>query len=212
MNNLNFTKLVVIEDKRPVFYQLGSKREHALRNFLNVLERANCSLYFSAKFYSEANIEIKKGLLRGAIAEFVSIEEVISLDIIRNQIQMAPLKISTTSNPIFHLIKQLRNYNIHLGSSIVNYTEPKSLIRASIDDFQNGTGYKYEEEQPIIDNLSLTEFNKLRDSNRYSEHDKLEMINWFNSNQRIWGVGHLFYLAVLQYCDDIIKTYNLAYS
>jgi len=207
---LNFQDLPNIDtSKSPFLYQLGSQREAALTSFNQVLERAEGSLYFSAKFHGENKVNTKKFLLRAAMYEFVSIEEVISRDLESNNINSKPLKIINTNNPLFHTIKQLRNYNIHLGSTDITYTELRKKVFGMIEQFENGKGYEYEDNEPIISNLNVTEFNKLKDANKYSDKDKLSMVEWFNLNQRIWGVNHLVYRATQLYCDKIIEAYNL---
>jgi hypothetical protein len=122
---------------------------------------------------------------------------------------LSPLLIIKTENPLLHIVKQLRNYNIHLGSSVIDYTEETKRTFGTFDHFVSGTGYEYTDSEAIITNLDISEFNKLKDANHYDEQDKINIINWFNQNQTRWGVDHLIYLATLDYCDRIITYYNL---
>jgi len=209
MIKLDFEHLPLLDDKRPLLCQLGDHRTITLQKFNNVFERAHCALYFIAKFHSESNGIIKKALLRASIAEFVSIEEVVKVDLKINSISANPLLIRKTENPLLHIIKQLRNYNIHLGSTILDYTDETTRIFGTKEDLANGTGYKYSDKEVIITNLNISEFNKLKDANKYCDKDKLCIIDWFNLNQIRWGVGHLIYLAILDYCDRIISFYEL---
>ncbi|MCZ2278331.1 MAG: hypothetical protein LC117_10425 [Bacteroidia bacterium] len=209
MNKLDFRQLPALDNKRPLLCQLGDKRTNSLKTFNHVFERADCALYFTAKFHSESNQIIKKGLLRAAISEFVSIEEVIKIDSKINNISLPHLLIINTENPLLHIVKQLRNYNIHLGSSVIEYTEETKRTFGTIDNFTNGTGYEYSDSEAIITNLNIVEFDNLRDAKHYCNQDKIDLINWFNQNQIKWGVDHLIYLATLDYCDRIIAYYNL---
>lgn len=209
MNKLDFRQLPVLNNKRPWLCQLGDKRTNSLKTFGHVFERANCVLHFTAKFHSENNEIIKKGLLRAAVSEFVSIEEVIKIDSDINNISLPPLLIIKTENPLLHIVKQLRNYNIHLGSSVIDYTEETIRTFGTLDNINNGTGYEYEDNEAIIKNLDIIEFNKLKDAKHYTNQDKLDIIDWFNKNQIKWGVDHLIYLATLDYCDRIITYYSL---
>jgi hypothetical protein len=79
MNKLDFRQLPVLDNKRRWLCNLGDERTNSLMTFMQVFERADCALYFTAKFHSENNEIVKKGLLRAAISEFVSIEEVLKL-------------------------------------------------------------------------------------------------------------------------------------
>lgn len=209
MNKLDFGQLPILDNKRPWVCQLGDKRMNSLKLFNQVFERAECALYFTAKFHSESNQIVKKGLLRAAVSEFVSIEEVIKIDTELNNISLTPLLINKTENPLLHIVKQLRNYNIHLGSSIINYTEETKRSFGTLDNFKSGTGYEYIDNEAIITNLDIIEFNKLKDAKYYSDKDKVDIIKWVNENQNRWGVDHLIYLATLDYCDRIINYYDL---
>jgi hypothetical protein len=120
MNKLDFSQLPVLDNKRGWLCNLGDNRKNSLMTFKHVFERAECALYFTAKFHSENNEIIKKGLLIVAISEFVSIEEALKIDSEINNISLSPLLIINTENPLLHIVKQLRNYNIHIGSSEKN--------------------------------------------------------------------------------------------
>jgi hypothetical protein len=208
-NILDFQQLPLLDNKRSWLCNLGDERTKSLNSFMQVFERADCALYFTAKFHSENNEIVKKGLLRAAISEFVSIEEVIKIDSEINNISLSPLLIIMTENPLLHIVKQLRNYNIHLGSSVIDYTEGTKRTFGTFDQFESGTGYEYTDSEAIITNLDISKFNKLKDAKHYDEQDKINIINWFNQNQTRWGVDHLIYLATLDYCDRIITYYNL---
>lgn len=209
MNKLDFGQLPVLKNKRSWLCNLGADRTNSLSPFKNVLERAECALSFTAQFHSENNEIAKRGLLRAAISEFVSIEEVVKIDLDINNISLSPLLIIKTENPLLHIVKQLRNYNIHIGSSVIDYTEETKRTFGTNEQFANKTGYEYTDNEAIITNLDITEFNKLKDSKHYYMQDKINAIKWFNQNQIKWGVDHLIYLATLNYCDRIITYYNL---
>lgn len=191
------------------YYQIGDVRLNALRSFSEVLERVEAVLKFLYHFSPENNPVIKKAYLRAALSEFVSIEEVLSNDLNKNKIGMNVLKIKDTENPLFHLLKQLRNYNIHLGNSKIAYSDPVPVLRGNKERIDNGEAISWDEEFAIIDNFCIADFNKLRDSKYFKDYDKKIMIDWFNKNQNIWGVSHLIFLATALYCDEIIAKYNL---
>lgn len=209
MNKLDFRQLPVLDNKRSWLCNLGDNRTNSLTIFKHVFERANCALYFTAKFHSENNEIVKKGLLRAAISEFVSMEEVLKIDSDINNISLSPLLIIKTENPLLHIVKQLRNYNIHIGSSVIDYTEETKRTFGTFEDFVKSTGYEYTDREAVITNLDIAEFNKLKDAKYYDLSDKINIIDWFNQNQIKWGIDHLIYLAILDYCDKIIIYYKL---
>jgi len=209
INILNFEKLPVIEKRRSAFYQLGVERCSIIKKFPEVYERLMGVLKFLFHFSPENDTFIKRAYLQAALSEFVSIEEILFNDLKNNEIKLEELKIRKTQNPLFHILKQFRNFNIHLGVSKIEYTEPVEIVRGSEEIVEKGEGLEYMEEFAIIDNLNLQEFNKLKDAKSYIEEDKIHMIDWFNHNQKKWGVAHLIYIAALQYCDEIIIKYDL---
>lgn len=209
MNKLDFRQLPVLDNKRSWLCDLGDNRKNSLVIFKHVFERASCALHFTSKFHSEDDEIIKKGLLRAAISEFVSMEEVLKIDSDINNISLDPLLIINTENPLLHIVKQLRNYNIHIGSSIIDYASETKRIFGTIEDFEKGTGYEYTDREAVISNLDIAEFNKLKDAKKYYQSDKIKIIEWFNQNQIKWGVDHLIYLAILDYCDEIITYYKI---
>lgn len=166
-------------------------------------------MFFAAKFHGEANEFRKLALLRAALYEFASVEDVLLMDLRTLGSVDSPLRIEHTKNPLFHMLKQLRNYNIHIGSSDVQCTEPRTLQFGTQSDFESGTALQYEVGEPVIDNLTLLEFGQLRESRRYSEEDKAAMVQWFNDSQQAWGVDFLIVLAVKLYCGDLIRAYRL---
>lgn len=139
----------------------------------------------------------KKSFLRASLSEFVSTEEIVSIEC--NDFNN--LKILKTKNPLFHLLKQLRNYNVHINTTEI---EKKKIIFGTEEQHRTNTGLAYESEETIISDLTITEFNKPKDANRYLHNDKMKMIDWFNINQRLWGTSHLILLATIQFCDLII--------
>ncbi len=130
---IDYLKFPVIQDRIGGFYQIGQERKDALKQFNQVMDRVEGIMKFLYHFSPENNPATKKAYLRAALSEFVSIEEVLIQDLEANKIIADVLKINATQNPLFHILKQLRNYNIHLGISGLNYSDPNKVIWGSKD-------------------------------------------------------------------------------
>jgi hypothetical protein len=206
---LDFELLPEILDHSPWVYQLAEEKAKAIGLLEAVFQRVEGALFFAAKFHGEAHEWHKLALLRASFSEFASIEEVLPDDLQRAGISVPPFSIGRTANPLFHLLKQLRNYNMHIASSTVGETEPRKVRFGKHDPLDAKSTIEYDDTEPVVENLNLVEFNRLRESARYSEDDKQRMLEWFNNAQRKWGVNHLVYLAVNQYCDLLISRYGL---
>lgn len=94
-------------------------------------------------------------------------EEVLKIDSDINNISLSPLLIINTENPLLHIVKQLRNYNIHIGSFVIDYTEETKRTFGTFEDFAKSTGYEYTYREVVITNLDVAEFNKLKDAKYY---------------------------------------------
>jgi hypothetical protein len=206
---INLNKFPVIQNELSPFMQIGDDRKIALQKFNQVLDRVEGSLKFLYLFSQEKDSVIKRAFLRATLAEFVSIEEILPNDLQNNNIKTCPFKIKDSQNPLFHILKQLRNYNIHLGNSGLNLSDKVRVFIDSAEFLKNGEVLEWDATFTIIDNFNLSEFNKLKDAKHFEDNDKISMINWFNQNQNIWGVSHVLHLALQIYCDEIIVNYNL---
>lgn len=93
--------------------------------------------------------------------------------------------------------------------TVIDYTEEAKRTFGTFENFVKNTGYEYTDREAVITNLDIVEFNKLKDAKYYDLSDKINIIDWFNQNQIKWGVDHLIYLAIPDYCDKIITYYIL---
>jgi hypothetical protein len=201
---INIAKYPDIENSHSGFYRIEEHREKTLKYFDQTLNRIKAIMKFLFLFSPESDLIYKTAYLRAALAEFVSIEEVLANDLKINNIKTKAIKIKDTQNPLFHILKQLRNFNIHIGSSRIGYSDPTMVTYG-----KGEKSFDAEIEFPIIDNFNIIEFNKLQDAKCFDEIDKEIMVEWFNQYQRVWGVAHLVYVATLMYCDEIIMEYKL---
>lgn len=127
--------------------------------------------------------------IRAALVDFVGMEE--SLKIANHG-----YKISTSSSPLLHFMRLLRNYQIHIGQHQV------SKERIAVE-FAN---QQAEMDFPIIDNLQVAGFMQLdaiAKHQNYTQLDVSKMINAFDEQQRRLGAYEILRLGVLRLVSEV---------
>ena len=147
---------------------------------------------------------LREAFLRACLTEYRAMDEVLPRDLAALGIVTPPLKIHELRNPLAHLMKELRNFEIHLASS--------TLTSAKINVVARWQEKEMEHESTIwvTEPLTIAKFKQLRNSGHYSDADINTMVDWFNDAQQHWGVHHLAFLAVQGYCQDLVNNYGLA--
>lgn len=144
--------------------------------------------------YMITDSEKSAAYLRAALHEFSSIEDIIKINF--SDIDEKKYRICKSSNPLFHIMKLLRNYNVHVS---MNKVAAKNMQVISLHD----TDEIFDITVKYINNLSLSELEKTRDSQRYSKSDLKKMINYFNNQQHEFGVCELIKQGILLYSKQI---------
>lgn len=145
---------------------------------------------------------LREGCFRAALTEFVSMEEVQSLDYKDQGLSKTPLKLNDTSDPILHLFREIRNLEVHLQQS-----ELRSVQR----DFMWGDIDRPTEATDIsmliwsLEGVTPQSFGSLRNAKNYTADQIAKMTSWLNTTQKEWGIQELFVLAVENYCR-LLKT------
>ncbi|MBB1387543.1 hypothetical protein H5119_18740 [Pseudoalteromonas sp. SG45-5] len=143
-----------------------------------------------------SNKNIKTTYLRAALAEFITIEELLKVNY-PNNADIECCSLIKNENPVFHFLKILRNYNIHLSNSSLGVTNYRAYSPRKPEMI-------FELNSPIIDNLHVEEFKKLKvfknnKSRLYSEQDILKMISYFEKEQSSFGVCDLIIRSIIDY-------------
>jgi hypothetical protein len=195
INQLDFSLLPPLQTGS-MFSALKSEIDAKLKQYPATYDRANGALSFSAKICNTpkandgSNLKLREAFVRAALGEFVSMEEAVYYD--------APNgnngKIKDSRNPLLHMMKQLRNMQFHLMSSTLN-TSKKPIVWAS----QESTITLW-----YVQDIAVSDFDRLRNANRYSASDKTQLISWFNSSQKEWGINQLILEAVNAYATEIV--------
>jgi hypothetical protein len=181
-----------------MFVALDPELDERLKSFPATHDRAMGALAFSARISNTrasedgSDIKLREAFCRASFGEFVSMEESIVYDCPNGQHP----KIADTRNPLLHVLKQLRNMQFH-------------VMNSTLENEEHGVVWAEQESRMkfwYIQDISVTDFNRLRAAHRYSHGDKEEMVSWFNTSQRKWGVTQLILEAVGAYANIIVNS------
>lgn len=133
-------------------------------------------------------------MIRASLSEFIALEDYISST--HNGVARDRHKIYKTSDPILHMIKLLRNYNIHISNNECN----NKSMEVMIPNFPENTLVI---QVPYISNLQLEDLQLVRDARFYSDAMLRKMIDCFNHEQNKYGIDTLIIKAALQYGEKL---------
>jgi len=123
---------------------------------------------------------VRAAYFRAALAEIVRVEDF-------SKIYGRSFALKQTRDPLLHVIKLLRNYEVHIGAFAIS---PGS-VQVRWGDME-GTYESF-----IVSNLSAPELRKLDSAAGYSDAQLEELLALFNEHQRKFGVVQLLYSTVL---------------
>lgn len=141
----------------------------------------------------------RESFLRASLAEFISIEETLQRDLPALDEKLPPFKLTDSSNPLLHLMRELRNLEIHLSSSKLVSSKIPVLFAGKEKEITNW----------IISDLTTQKFEKLRNAKKYRPEDILQMIEWFNEAQLDWGVTDLLFRSICEVAEMLATHYSL---
>ncbi|OQB45145.1 MAG: hypothetical protein BWY02_02611 [bacterium ADurb.Bin157] len=193
-NSLDFSLLPVIEGISLIF----SIPDHicdAFSDFENTYNRARCAVYFALQISKNTTQILREGYFRAALTEFVSMEETSKKELggIKHRL------ITASQNPLLHIMKQLRNLQIHLVSNHLD----SSTHTISF----HGTDYQLQKWH-IQEELTLNDFAELDQRKFYKDTDLQQVIAWFNETQKQWGVHALIRQAVIMYAEELMQKFK----
>jgi hypothetical protein len=167
--------------------------------YTDIYERFCCAIYMASGINSETPLymissdAVSKAHLRAALAEFVSIEDVLNLKYPSHKNEFSIVK---SSNPLFHIMKLLRDYNIHLGVTTLAEPEISVAMETTPDEV-------HDIKTLIVDNLEVNSLKTLRNAKHYSDSDLIEMVDCFNKQQLRFGVADLIIKGLVTYSNYV---------
>jgi hypothetical protein len=147
---------------------------------------------------------LREAFLRACLAEYRAMDEVLPRDLTALGIQTPSLKIHDLKNPLLHLMKELRNFEIHLASSALNSATIDVVVRWDDNEIE------HQRTIWVTEPLTVTKFKQLKNARHYADADIKAMVDWFNNAQQYWGVHHLAFLATTTFCQELVTHYGLA--
>lgn len=208
---LNFSLLT-----RPYYHEifvcLPDDVEKPLEQFPNTSSRFFSALKFC--WFASGTVDVlhsdepkatrlREAFLRASLVEFVSTEQTLKADLAHLGISKAPITILDLEHPLLHIMRVLRNHEIHLTSH--------RLLRSEkdVEMVINGTRYQSQATVWTIDALTTKGFGDRKVKTRYSTSEIDSMVKWFNDAQNDWGVNDLLFRAICEWASAIVKTYSL---
>lgn len=159
----------------------------------DIYDRLCAVIYFASNIDGKSNKHImsdkahSEAMVRAALCEWVAIEEYISITY--PDYKGTWFNEYAHSNPILHMLKLLRNYNVHIDSSRL---EKESIRIAHPFDKNN----EYDLCRVYISNVSVDSLKKLHAAKKYIPHLP-KMVDVFNEQQREWGIAELIIKCTL---------------
>lgn len=193
--NLDFDTFPSME----IGYLLIPKPPEALNAFPELHARCSAAIYMAAHVGGKSTKSVisdevhKAAYIRAALSEFVGMEDVAKLLVNTNCEHQ--ISIDKCTNPFFHIMKLLRNYNIHVGSSVCSeVTVPVIAV-----------GEEHALNVDVIDNLSVESLKLLRAGKYYTDIEMNQMVQYFTVEQNKLGVCNLLLKGILLYAELLIK-------
>lgn len=181
-----------------VFFSLGDECKSDLSAFPETLSRIQGALHFAhmLRIAGEEGPEerLAGSYLRASLAEYVAIDEMAKSEFCNG------FSLLKTRCPLPHILKILRNYQMHIGTTKVTEENMELLYRG--ETVEIGKWIVTDVESGHL--LSLHAFKENRGrSAMYSEQTAEKMVEWLNESQRTFGFPNLIYTAVMDVCNQL---------
>ena len=200
---LDLQQLVRI-DRGHVFLRLDEDVENGLHIFPEVRDRLLNALHFCGHIESDTENRLRGGYLRAALAELVSVEDALYRLQRRNALPGEVRRLNHSSNPLLHIVRELRNLGIHLRSSTLD-SEKRELLWGHVDRPEDATQVSWT--LWWLDDLSLQAFEELNNFKRYDRTAFAKALAWFDEAQRQWGISELVLRAIKEYARELHESY-----
>lgn len=149
---------------------------------------------------------LREGFMRAMLAELVSVEEVLPMDLEDIGMKARVLKLHHTPLPHVHLIREMRNHELHLHHNKLLAFQ-RNLLWGRMDQPEKATATTVN--LWVLDGVSFESFSKLKNAELYLPSDLKSMIDWFNETQNEWGVHEILLLAINDYAATLCEEYRL---
>jgi hypothetical protein len=210
----DLSRLPQIISRNAWFFCINEDIVKAMEPLEHALARAQNAVRFA--WFSEGGAErmrcseleaerLRAGFFRAALAEFVSIEDILKVDFMALGNTKQALKLNETPNPILHIFRELRNHEIHLKHSSF-FREERDMLWGNIEHPADARLVRIS--IWILDDFTVESFLQLNNVKRnYIYEECCKLVGWLNESQAVWGIQQLFLIAVEDYCRELIRTF-----
>lgn len=194
--------LAPVRDHTKVWVRLPPETEAAITALPGTAARIEMALRFCTKIANlegsdEADLRLREGYMRASLAELVSVE-----DTLKWERPQEPFELWWSQNPLLHVLRELRNLNVHLKPSKFDSREIVVRMAAPGSD-----------DVPInihlVRDFTVEAFKKLRNSKRYTDQQAVDMVAWFNDFQQHWGIADAIHQGICSTAEILVQKYNL---
>jgi len=190
---INLSKLYEI-DRSHMFITLEEPSAEKLEKYPSIIARLKNSLYFIQHGGSHDKDRINSAFIRSSLCELVSIED------LQRELGLEVLQLSSTGSPLLCIARELRNLEIHFNASSISSSR-KERLWGNIEDPDKAIETNVEVN--YISDLTVERFKNLRNYKNYNPQEFSEALEWFNTNQKEWGIFELLFRAVNEYAKEL---------
>lgn len=187
-------------DHGHMFFRVSDQVENTLRKKPAILDRVFNALEFSRLISGDHEECFRGGLVRAALTELVSIEDVHASLRSTGALSSPRRMLWSTGDPLLCLVREIRNLEVHVSTASLS-SERRDLLWGNKDN--PGTATPVNHAIHFIDNLSLASFQDLRNYSKYDPVEFCAALKWFDEIQHDWGISEILYLAITRFADEL---------
>lgn len=178
-----------------VFLALEGDVKEALSPFPGLLDRIQNAVEFAVSVGGEKEPRWHAAMVRGALAELVSIEDLQREMRSAGELSSPVVRMDAGDEPILCVARELRHLEMHLVPSVVIH-EKRKFLWGSADP---AGGREVEVPVHFIKDLSVERFVPLRNFSRYDGRSFKRAVCWFDDMQKQWGISECLFRAAATY-------------
>jgi hypothetical protein len=170
--------------------------------FSETLNRARGAVMLFHKVHGPKEPWQNEAYIRGGLCEFYSMDEALVRDLTSASATKEAHRIRDSRNPLLHLMALIRNINVHAAALATSAHESQILFGP--EEPRQLTTINV----AIITDLTVEKLLRKREvRNAYSSQDLSMVVDWFNDQQKVFGVSHLLGEGVEAYCHELLALY-----
>jgi hypothetical protein len=156
-----------------------------------------CARISNLEGSDESSLRQREGYMRAALGELVSVEDSLKWECPDN-----PFELWWSSNPLLHMLRELRNLNVHLKPS--DLVPQEIVVRLGAPESKDFSINIYH-----LSSLTPEAFSKLRNATRYTPEQISALVDWFNEFHKHWGIGDAIHQGIVALSRLLVGRYAL---